>query len=265
MVEILMFHRVLNSSIIDAKDAYFLRGTLISTARLEQVITAYLNKGYNFKTVSELTNDTKQNQLVLTFDDGYFDNFEFAKPILDKYNIKATFYPIIGNCLEQKLAPLDYYYQYVNENVTDEHKMNWIIGDIKKEFIGLNIQKQWEFIQNIYHDITLQKVSYMTIDNLKTLQEEGHEIGGHSYYHDIYTNLSDELIEEDILKTKNTFFEQGITIKTYAYTDGKYNSATINLLKREGFEAACAIKSKKLNVNTSFELERKFVTEHDII
>ena len=73
-----MFHRVLNSSIIDAKDAYFLRGTLISTARLEQVIIAYLNKGYNFKTVSELTNDTKQNQLVLTFDDGYFDTIQEA-------------------------------------------------------------------------------------------------------------------------------------------------------------------------------------------
>ena len=35
----------------------------------------------------------KSNEFWLTFDDGYKDHYNFVIPILDKYNIKASFYP----------------------------------------------------------------------------------------------------------------------------------------------------------------------------
>lgn len=37
-----------------------------------------------------------KNAVAVTFDDGYFDNLEFAAPVLEKYNIPATIYVASG-------------------------------------------------------------------------------------------------------------------------------------------------------------------------
>ncbi|MBE7688826.1 polysaccharide deacetylase family protein [Tenacibaculum finnmarkense genomovar ulcerans] len=266
MIETLMFHRVLPKSKIDFNDAYFIRGTLISQERLEKVILEYLKNDYSFKTISNLDNDSSINQVALTFDDGYTDNYLFVKPILEKYNIKATFYPIIGYCKERKIAPLDYYYHYVNENIAKDKKGDWIIGKQKKTFLNYSITQQKEFIKTLSnHTNSKNRVSYMSIQQLQDLDSLNHEIGGHSVYHDIYTKLSENEIIEDIRETKQMLSNIGIEIESYAYTDGQYNSTIIEILKNENIKYACAIKSNKLTDYGSFELERKFITENEII
>jgi len=266
MIDILMFHRVLPKSKIDINDAYFIRGTLISQERLEKVIIEYLKNDYSFETISNIDNDSDFNQVALTFDDGYTDNYLYVKPILEKYNIKATFYPVIGYCKEREIAPLDYYYHYVNENIALDKKENWITGKQKKTFLNCSVNQQKEFIKTLLNSIGLRnKVSYMSIKQLQNLNNLGYEIGGHSMYHDIYTRLNPKEILQDIQKTKFLLSKIGIDIKSYAYTDGQYNTTTIEILKSENIKYACAITSKKLTENVSFELERKFVTENEII
>jgi len=266
MTDILMFHRVLPKTEINDNDAYYLRGTLISQERFEQVIRKYLQLGFLFKTISNLDNNSKTNQVALTFDDGYIDNYLYVKPILEKHNVKATFYPIIGYCKEQTIAPLDYYYSYINDYIDLEEKEDWILGGQKKAFLALSINQQKEFINELFQNIPLaSKIAYMTTKQLQELQKMGHEIGGHSYYHDIYTKLDKTEIKNDILKTKKALFEIGVGVNSYAYTDGQYNSATIEILKKEQINYACAIRSKGIAKNTNYELERKFVTENEII
>ena len=266
MIEILMFHRVLPKSKIDINDAYFIRGTLISQERLENVILEYLKNDYSFKTISNLDNASNTKQVALTFDDGYTDNYLFVKPILEKYNIKATFYPVIGYCKESKIAPLDYYYHYVNENIEIAKKENWITGNQKKTFLNYSITQQKEFIKTLPKvNNSKNRVSYMSIQQLQELDSLNHEIGGHSLYHDIYTKLSENEILKDVQKTKQTLSKIGIDIESYAYTDGQYNAPIIKILKNEGVKYACTIKSKELTENSKFELERKFITENEII
>jgi len=265
MIEILMFHRVLPKVRINTSDAYYMRGTLISQERLENIILEYLKKDYSFKTISSLAHNSNLKQVALTFDDGYTDSYLFVKPILEKYNIKATFYPVIGYCKEQKIAPIDYYYQYVNENIEIGEKENWLTGKQKKAFLALSISQQKEFLKTLNNNTSEIQVSYMTINQLQELDKLGHEIGGHSFYHDIYTRLHADEILEDIQKTKQTLSQIGIIISSYAYTDGQYSSKIIDILKNESVKYACAIKSKKLTQNEELELERKFVTENEII
>ena len=261
MIDILMFHRVLPKKEININDAYFIRGTLISQERLEGVIVKYLKDGYTFKTISTLAKNVELKQVALTFDDGYLDNYLYAKPILEKHNIRATFYPIVGYCLEQTVAPLDYYYHYVNEAVSKNDKDNWITGNQKKEFISLSIIQQKEFIKKLFVSKPMTSVSYMPTPYLQELLYLGHEIGGHSYYHDIYTRLNKKQVLQDVQKTKKAFLQLGINIKSYAYTDGQYNTETIEILKKENIDYSCAIKSNNLSKVNAFELERQFVTE----
>lgn len=51
-------------------------------------------KKYNLKTVtiSEYYNNVDKNSMLLTFDDGYYDNFKYVFPLLKKYNMKATIF-----------------------------------------------------------------------------------------------------------------------------------------------------------------------------
>jgi peptidoglycan/xylan/chitin deacetylase (PgdA/CDA1 family) len=47
-----------------------------------------------FSTVNQLKKDNQYqvNEVFVTFDDGYLDNFRHAKPLLDEFNIPATFF-----------------------------------------------------------------------------------------------------------------------------------------------------------------------------
>jgi peptidoglycan/xylan/chitin deacetylase (PgdA/CDA1 family) len=254
-----MFHRVLPKSLINDQDAYYLRGTLVSTEFLEAEILKHINEGYEFKTLLKAVESTNLKTLVITFDDGYKDNFVYAYPILNKYNIKATFYPTIGYCIDGSLAPLDYYYHYVNKYVLKNEKSIWITGDQKRKFIELKIKDQTLFVKDLFkNELPILDLEYMNSAELKTLSNSGHEIGGHTVYHDIYTNLSEEEIKSDYLLMKNYFKDLSISPLTFAYSDGRYNKFIIKMLINDGIIAACTIKASQNKFSSNHEIERDF-------
>ncbi|UFH53106.1 polysaccharide deacetylase family protein [Spirosoma sp. KNUC1025] len=67
-----------------------------------------LKQNYNPVSLTELghylaTRSIPDRSVVLTFDDGYIDNFNLAKPLLEKYEIPATFFIATQNCEKQQL------------------------------------------------------------------------------------------------------------------------------------------------------------------
>jgi peptidoglycan/xylan/chitin deacetylase (PgdA/CDA1 family) len=49
-----------------------------------------------FRSVSEFGRESQGDWLILTFDDGFFSDFEVAYPILSRKNIKGTFFVTVG-------------------------------------------------------------------------------------------------------------------------------------------------------------------------
>lgn len=95
-VSALIFHHV--SPIID----YYTNTTVEIFAK--QIELLALN--YSFWTAEEAyhafrSGDDPKGRVVLTFDDGYEDNFIYARPILKDFNIKATFYILPAYCGRQ--------------------------------------------------------------------------------------------------------------------------------------------------------------------
>ncbi|GAC1369488.1 MAG: polysaccharide deacetylase family protein [Aquirhabdus sp.] len=81
-------------------------GMNMPPARFERLLQILQRQGREFVTVSELvTNPQVPNQVALTFDDGFADNYEYAFPLLKKYHAKATIYIAPDIPAIKKLSP----------------------------------------------------------------------------------------------------------------------------------------------------------------
>lgn len=86
---ILAYHRVAN---LDT-DPQLLAVNQVNFAKQLEIIRNY----YTPTSLSDLVSALEQgrsvdNAVIVTFDDGYIDNFLYAKPLLEKYKIPATFF-----------------------------------------------------------------------------------------------------------------------------------------------------------------------------
>jgi peptidoglycan/xylan/chitin deacetylase (PgdA/CDA1 family) len=112
---------------------------------------------------SQLSNGiaNQQKVVILNFDDGYESQYSNAKPILDKYGFKATFY-IVCN--------------YVGGG---DNRMTW--------------------------------------EEIKSLQQEGHDIASHTMNHDDLSKLPPQKVEYEVAQSKQCLLDQGINPKSFAY------------------------------------------------
>lgn len=86
-VTAVMYHSVLKSR----------QGTyIVSPSRLESDLQAFLSEGYTAVFPSEVASyaqgrgELPDKPLLITFDDGHYNNLYYALPLLRKYNMKAT-------------------------------------------------------------------------------------------------------------------------------------------------------------------------------
>ena len=79
----------------------------VSPAEFEQLLVSLREEGYNSLHFSELPKESSPKNLsksiILTFDDGFLDNYINAFPLLKKYDYKATVFIIASKSLTQKL------------------------------------------------------------------------------------------------------------------------------------------------------------------
>lgn len=93
-VPVLMYHAVSDNIWSSIPELF------VSPANMEAQIKAILDAGYTPITFEDLSRVNEISKpVLLTFDDGYRDNYTELFPILKKYNVKATIF-LIGSSLE---------------------------------------------------------------------------------------------------------------------------------------------------------------------
>lgn len=112
--------------------------------------TIFLDEFYDYKLCQV---EILKNSIVLTFDDGYLDNWVFAYPLLKKYGLKGTIFVNL-DCLDPRLG--------VRKNFEDVWNGNCSIDDLVSD-------------------------GFLSWDELKIMQDSGSmDIQSHTMSHDWY-------------------------------------------------------------------------------
>lgn len=283
---ILVYHRVNN-------DYFCPDGMNLSVESFESQIR-HLKKNYNLVSLEETIDFIREksqiprNSIVITFDDGYKDNYTNVFPLLKKYGIPATIFLSVGAIEEKKSMWLDVItnaFKFTRQKFIDLHKFNLkkydlTVTDKKLQAINgtvsfaksLDEEERKEFIDYLLNELKVDPVS-TTLDNLmlsweeiKEMKNSGITFGSHGMGHSILTKIPKEKLIGEIVASKQIIKEKaGIATKFFAYPNGQtgdFNEETAQLLKKNGYEAGFTLV-KGYNNSTSdlFTLKRLCISQ----
>jgi peptidoglycan/xylan/chitin deacetylase (PgdA/CDA1 family) len=261
---ILTYHRVLPDSII-SEDSILNIAVSISNFRKQ---IKYLKNNFSILPINNflrhINSESKQFKILITFDDGYKDNLDYAFPILKEFNVPAIIYVItkfIGNSSLPWWNKLDDFLRNSRSLKNKKKKFRYL----KRVFLlgnQLKIDKQLPLFidknnkKNIQIFLNHKEVKYLSEQKLIT-------IGSHSHSHYNFSRLEDKqafnefkvskFILEKIIKKKITHF-------SYPYGDYEnINFSHIRSLKQLGYMSAMTTIRNKIDHPDTFLLPRIFV------
>jgi len=242
----------------------------------------FLKKYCNVITLEDYFNQNfKPNKInvALTFDDGYWNNFSIAKPLLEEAQLPAHFF-ITGinenNNLNDVIPPIlwaDFIEIASKLNLSPKNFKTFDFSIENNRLIEKsNNQTIHQIIKHIYPDFNSKKELFQSFDHIEvskifrvnkefwqlmnekeikqTSKSKYITIGSHGYFHNNLGNLSNEenLFE---LKTSKDYLENLIQkeVNSIAYPDGSYSISSIEIAEKLGFNYQLATDSYLFNEN----------------
>ena len=286
-----MYHRILKRSEINE---FHEDGMYVTIDSLIKHIDFIVSQ-FKIIKLKELFRGYKNNQnniCVLTFDDGWFDFYQNAFPILYKYKVPATvFLPTnhIGKNKEfwtDKLSKCLLKY-FMNAPKINDLENNPIIKKFNatntpyKQRIGLIIEMlkcfKLDEIEILVDDLS-KKVgigvtktverSFISWDEAKEMKDSGLiSFGSHTVNHEILTNLDIENVRRELNQSRCDLLNHRVVEQDFipfCYPNGNYNEKIIKEVENSGYHLAVTTNKGWNDKNTNhFELKR--VGLHDDI
>ncbi|MET0061928.1 MAG: polysaccharide deacetylase family protein [Candidatus Thiodiazotropha endolucinida] len=283
---ILTYHRVLPVNLRDKSFSH--QAIMVDPANFDMHLSVICEY---FKVIDTrvLLNGNKEckPRCLITFDDGWRDNYEYAYPILMKYNCPAiVFVPLDyistkKTFWQEKLGYLMWHASKLDSNKSRALLNKYGIDEIcksegsKKQSAIINYvrslkartYKQLEEIkQELLEIVDYGDGSYvdkhMTWDQIRELDKNGIEIGSHACSHKILTELAREEVIAELEKSK-TSIENNLqaVVKSIAYPNGDYNDVIGDVARSEGYmygfgtefghvdESSNRYNLKRININ----------------
>lgn len=188
-VPVVMYHRVINKSENEG-----IHGTYIYENIFREHMKYLKENNFSVITFEDLNNigwrnrfDKNKKYIIITFDDGYVDNYELAFPILKKFNFKATIF-LMGEST----------YNEWDVKADGEKSFPLMSVEMIKEMQDYGI----EFGAHTFNHPKLNKLSndeikHQIVDVKKPLEEKiGREIITFAYPYGILNDYAKKMVEE---------------------------------------------------------------------
>jgi peptidoglycan/xylan/chitin deacetylase (PgdA/CDA1 family) len=210
--------------------------------------------------------------VVVTFDDGFKDNFQIAAPILNRIGIPATFYVLVDS-VDRSIAP---WYCRLRQSFLTSRAQTWrdpATGKVRKmtdqsdreaallaalEFcaqVGVSERDRYVLEAESSLDpeaFPAESQLMMTWDDVRSLARSGHSVGAHTMTHPNLAYISVEEARIELAGSKRKLeIELGQKVLHFSYPSPAlnpiWNSATVRLTAEVGYSTAvttvcCAVR-----------------------
>ena len=284
-VVILMYHRVFKTS----SDPW---GLCVSPRHFAEQLE-HLRRHYSLLSLHKLVSSLRDARLpkrgvVLTFDDGYADNLWNVKPILEKYEVPATFFVTSGSVdspsefwwddLERvmlkprklpkslQLRVKDQSYEWLTTNLDERHRAYMAIHQILQ---ALSVSDRDQLMTDLFAWAEVEPVGrrdyrpLTTAELIQLAQSELVDIGAHTITHPSLPLISQTDQYNEIAGSRQRL--EGILrsrVNSFSYPYGNFTPETIDIVKTAGFEVALTIETNVVEVGANqFQLGRLAVSD----
>jgi len=229
--KILIYHS------ISDRESIFVRGTgMWVSPVIFHTHLNYIRRNYKLISLQKLVDSLKQGRIsprsvVLTFDDGFADNFHFVYPYLKRYKIEATIF-LATDCIDNKKATWIQELNYLINNVgiqgvirginalAQELGINGLIietnseTDIRKqveEYLGHRVCKKLRdtILTRLYREFNIRKEKvfsenqlFLTKDQIFQMCRDGIHFGSHGSSHTPFSAMTLPEQHEEILNSR---------------------------------------------------------------
>jgi len=225
--------------------------------------------------------------LAVTFDDGQADNFEYARPVVEKAGLRATFFIpaahvdegaalwhdrlgfAVRRAIERqpaRVAELAPELSHDPAVAQDSQRAARALANWAK---ALKPEEREELIARVEELAGAPEHpawdGMMSWEQLKELSRAGHEICSHSLTHPILPQCSDGELEREVAGSKALLEERlQVEVESFCYPNGDYDARVVEAVRAAGYRQAVTTTGGPNRRGTSlFELGRcDMVTEN---
>lgn len=207
-----------------------------------------------------------RNAIVVTFDDGYDDNFSVARPILLEMDVPATFFVSTGVIDSGQPFAYDWFVYMLLNAPVQQIAMPGLDADIRlpagrdarrrlatcllDRLKDLHDDAQQAVITGLEQQCGLPRAAApaacrpMTWPQLRQMHSEGFEIGSHGVSHRMLAKLPGDALRAELeTSMKRLEAELGAPVTSISYPvggDRAFDAAVMAATKAAGYQLACS-------------------------
>ncbi len=256
---VLGLHRVLHDA--DLKQSNSLPGIVLRQSTFAQMVR-FLHHHYAVITLGEFlslrssTITFSKLPCLLTFDDGWADNFTTALPLLEKYNMPAVIFAVTGLIGTNETFWVEQVSRIYGGEDTRQRLVAAITagsnerrGEVQFEEIVEKLKHmpsshRQQILGSLLTDSATHEAAehgdrLLTWNETRALQDAGVEIEAHTATHPLLVYEDDESVRWELNECKRVLeLELGKPIRAFAYPNGTWDERVRKMVVEAGYECA---------------------------